>query len=138
MKNVKRWFQWMVLVLVLHMIEQLLFGIDELYEMQALMAAWHGLFTNSEYGTVVLVGLVVVLVQLMALAGVAGGRWPLLPAGFFGLAGIGEAHHIVKTIAHGAYFPGAVSAIAFAACGALLLAAVIHEFRVGTPVPVHG
>jgi hypothetical protein len=138
MRDVKRWFGWMLVVLVVHMLEQLIFGIDELYEMQTFMAAWHSLFTNADYGTVVIVFAVVALVQLIAMGGVAGGRWPLLSAGFFGVAGIGEAHHVIKTIANGAYFPGAVSAIAFSACGALLLAAVIREFRTGSPVPVQG
>lgn len=64
-------------------------------------------------------------------------RWILLPAGFFGLAGVGEIHHVVKTFAHGAYFPGAVSAVAFATVGALLFRAVIRELRRDGPVHAH-
>jgi hypothetical protein len=128
----------MLAVLVLHGVEQLLFGIDELYEMKAAVATYQSWFANPDYGTVVLVFLVVIVVQSITLAGLSGGRWILLPAGFFGLAGVGEIHHVVKTFAHGAYFPGAVSAVAFATVGALLFGAVIRELRRGSaPVHVH-
>jgi hypothetical protein len=58
-----------------------------------------------------------------------GGKWKLIPVGFFGVNGIIEVHHIVKTFLHGAYFPGAITAIAFVTVGALLLRAVFREWR---------
>ena len=129
MRDVKRWFGWLMAVLVVHLAEQFAFGIDELEEMKQFSAWFHGWFSNQDYGSVALIGLGVLVVMLVARAGLAGGRWPLAPAGFFGLAGVGEIHHIVKTVAHGAYFPGAVTAIAYVTVGALLVRAVVRELR---------
>ena len=47
-----------------------------------------------------------------------GRRWRLLGPGFFGVAGLIEAHHIVKTILRGAYFRGAVTAVPYVVVGA--------------------
>jgi hypothetical protein len=137
MQDIKRWYLWLMAVLVLHIVEQFLFGIDELYELQAGVGAIQRLFSNADYATVLLVSIMTLLVQLIGFAGLVGGRWPLWVAGFFAVEGMGEAHHIVKTIAHGTYFPGAVTAIAFVAVGARLLVAVIRELR-AHPLPSRG
>jgi hypothetical protein len=112
-----------------HGVEQFLFGIDELYELKAQMAAVLGLFPNPDYGIVLLVCIAAMLAQLFVYRFLIGGRWRLLGPGFFGVAGLIESHHIPKTIFRGAYFPGAVTAIPFVMVGALLLWAVVRELR---------
>jgi hypothetical protein len=133
MKDIKRYFGWMIVILVLHLAEQFIFGIDELEEVKQFGRVFYGWFSNPDYASVALIGLIVLAVQLMVYAMLAGGRWQLIPAGYFAIAGIGEIHHVVKTIAHGAYFPGAVTAIAFSAVGVFLFRAVVREWRQQPP-----
>jgi hypothetical protein len=129
MKDIRRWFGWMIIILVVHMAEQFLFGIDELQEMKQLGAFFYSWFSNPDYASVAMIGLIVLLVQAFVFAGLKGGKWQLIPVGFFAVAGIGEAHHIIKTFVNGAYFPGTITAIAFSSVGFLLLRAVVREWR---------
>lgn len=129
MNDIRRWFGWLIVVLVVHVGEQLMFGIDELEEFKQVGAVYYSWFSNYDYGSVVMVGLIVLVAQSFVFLALFGGKWRLLPVGFFGVSGIIESHHIVKTFLHGAYFPGAVTAIAFVTVGALLLRAVIREWR---------
>jgi hypothetical protein len=129
MKDVRRWFGWMILVLIAHVSEQLLFGIDELQEFKQVGAVYYSWFSNPDYGTVVMVGLIVLVVMSFVFTAMFGGKWRLIPVGFFGVSGIIEVHHIVKTFLQGSYFPGAITAVAFVTVGALLLRAVIREWR---------
>ena len=136
MREVRYWSGWLPIVLVLHGIEQLLFGLDELYELQGQVGVVLGLFANRDAGIVALVFAVVLLVQLFVYASLVGGRWRLTGPAFLALAAIGESHHVIKTVWRFDYFPGAVTAIAFMAVGILLLRAIMRELgaRVGTAV----
>ena len=134
MNEVRRWFRWLPIILVLHGIEQLLFGLDELYELQGQAGMVLGLFRDRDSGIVVLVFAVVLLVQLFVYGFLVGGRWRLLGPGFFAVAALGESHHFIKTIVRLQYFPGTVTAIAYVAVGALLLRAVVREFRSGRSI----
>lgn len=129
MQDLKRWFVCLILILPLHLAEQFLTGLDELYELKGQLAVIYGWFQNSDYVTVALVGIVVMLVFLLVYGTFVGGRPRLIALGFFAGSGCVEIHHVVKTMMHGAYFPGAVTAIPFAAFGLLLMRAVVREFR---------
>lgn len=129
MRDVRYWFGWLPIVLVLHGIEQLTFGLDELYELQGQVGLVLDRFANRDAGIVVLVFAVVLLVQTFVYASLTGGRWRLLGPTFFAVAALGESHHIIKTILRMDYFPGAVTAIAYVAVGFLLLRAVARELR---------
>src|SRR5262245_26970352 len=129
MRDVRYWFGWLPVILVFHGVEQLMFGLDELYELQGQLGAVLGLFANRDSGTVVLVFAVVLLVQLFVYTALVGGRWALLGPAFFAVAALGESHHIIKTIWRLDYFPGAVTAVAYVTVGILLLRAVVREFR---------
>ena len=50
MKDIRYFMGWLLIVLPLHGVEQWLFGLDELYELQAQVAAVLGLFPNRDYG----------------------------------------------------------------------------------------
>jgi hypothetical protein len=129
MTEIRRWFGWLIVVLIAHLAEQFLFGIDELEEIKRFGAVYYSWFSNPDYASVVLIGLIVLIVQALLYATLLGGNWRLLPFGYFGVVGIAELHHVVKTILHQSYFPGAVTAIAFATVGGLLLRAVVQEWR---------
>ena len=128
-----RWFALLVLIGPIHIGEQLMFGLDTLYELQAMMAGYYSQFSNPDVGTVMLVIIVVTLVQSLLLAALAGGRWRLLVAGLFGILGVGEAHHIIQTFAQGKYFPGLVTSFAYVWIGVMVLRAVIREWPVRPP-----
>ena len=129
MQQVRYWFGWLPIVLILHGIEQLFTGLDELYELQGQVGMVLGLFENRDAGIVVLVFAVVLLVQMFVYTQLVGGRWRLLAPTFFAVAALGESHHIIKTVVRLDYFPGAVTAIAYVAVGVLLLRAILREFR---------
>jgi hypothetical protein len=118
-----------IVVLQLHMVEQLLFGLDELYELQAMVGSVTPLFSDADRAAVVLVFTVVTIVLLLCYGFMTGGVPRLIAASFFGVEFMFESHHIVKTIVRGAYFPGAVTAIAFVTLGALILVTARREFR---------
>lgn len=82
MNDIRRWFGWMIIILVIHMTEQFLFGIDELEEMKQLGAFFYSFFSNPDYASVAMIGLIVLLVQAFVFAGLKGGKWQLIPVGF--------------------------------------------------------
>jgi len=131
MNDIRYWFACLFVILPLHGIEQFLFGIDELYELQGQMAAVLGLFPNRDYGIVFMVFACVYLVMLMVYGQMVGGGWRLFAPAFFGVSGLIESHHIIKTVVRLDYFPGALTAIPFVAVGLLLLRAVVREWRRG-------
>jgi hypothetical protein len=131
MRSVRDLFPVAILLMVLHLVEQLLFGIDELYELRGLTFALVDAFGDPDRGIVVLVFAVTIMVLFFCYGFMAGGLPRLIAGGFFGLEFMGESHHLIKTIVRGAYFPGAVTAVAIAVVGALVLRAAWREYRGG-------
>jgi len=123
-----RWFGALVVIGPIHMLEQIWFGLDELQELKGLMAQYYSLFRDSDLATVCLVITMVTVVQLIVYGAIAGGRWRLLAAGSFGFAGVGEVHHLIKTVVHGAYFPGVVTSFGYVLFGLMILRAVWREW----------
>ena len=75
MQDIKRWFMWLIIILPIHLVEQFLTGLDELYELQGQLAVIYGWFPNADYVTVALVGIVVMAVFLLVYGvSLAGGR----------------------------------------------------------------
>ncbi len=121
MDRIYKLFGLAIVVLQLHLAEQLLFGIDELYELQGAYAKYASLFDNADVAAVVAVGLVTTLVMLACYALMIGGRPALVVIACFGLEFNFELHHVIKALATGEYFPGAVTAVAMWIIGNLLL-----------------
>jgi hypothetical protein len=118
-----------IALLPLHMVEQLLFGLDELYELQAMAGGVVNSFSDPDRATVVLVFGVVMAVLFFCYGFMTGGIPRLIAASFFGVEFMFEGHHIAKTLVRGTYFPGAVTAIAFVILGALVVTSAWREFR---------
>ena len=68
-----------------------------------------------------MVTIITSLVFLFCYGLMIGGRAALAVFTYFGLEFTYELHHVFKTIVHGEYFPGAVSSIAIATVGCLIL-----------------
>jgi len=58
-----------------------------------------------------------------------GGRARQIASAFFGFQFMVESHHILKTIIHGEYFTGAVTATVIVGLGAMIVTSVWREFR---------
>jgi hypothetical protein len=129
MRSVRDLFPLAILLMGLHLVEQLLFGIDELYELRGLATGAVNAFSDPDRGIVVMVFAVTILVLFFCYGFMSGGLPRLIAGSFFGLEFMGESHHLIKTVARGEYFPGAVTATAIAFVGALVLKAAWREFR---------
>ena len=129
MKHIRKIFAWLIVIAGLHITEQFLFGLDELQEMRGFAGVFYGWFSDKDYATVTLVALLVLVLYSIVFAFLSGGRWWLLPMTVFAAIAVAEIHHVVKTIAHAAYFPGAVTAIPFSIAGLVLLRAVVTEYK---------
>ena len=117
MKDSTVWFGWTVVILVLHMSEQLLFGIGELAPLKRILTVYYGWFQQPDYGTVILVTVLATLINLLFFGILCGGLWQRISVGVFGLIGITEVHHIIETIYAGHYTPGTVTAVAYVVVG---------------------
>jgi hypothetical protein len=136
--RVPQLFLIVILLLPLHGLEQLLTGLDELYELQAAFAPFLNLFANRDLGIVLLIFIATIAVLLLCYGFMVGGAPRLVAASFFGVQFMYESHHIVKSIVRGVYFPGAITALPLVCAGALLLAAAWREFRAERPLPESG
>jgi hypothetical protein len=120
---------WLVIIGPLHMIEQLIFGIDKFYDMRKAFAGYYRWFDNPDYGTVTLITFFGGLFFLCVYAMDKRGRWRSSVAVLFALLCIGEIHHPVMTLVRGAYNPGLITAIPFIAVGPLLIRAVLMKAK---------
>jgi hypothetical protein len=132
MNDIRRWFLWTLIIGPIHLCEQLATGLDELQELKGFTAKYYSWFTSADVGTVLLVMITFSLVNLIVYALLLGGRSRLIALGLFAAVALGEVHHILKTIVHATYFPGAVTAIPFFIFGVLLMRAIIREWGATT------
>src|SRR5262249_15878503 len=130
MNEIRRWFLWTVIIGPIHLCEQLATGLDEPQELKGFTAQYYSWFSNADDVTVLLVMIPFTLVNVIVYALLVRGRARLIALGLFAMVALGELHHIVKSVVHAAYFPGAVTAIPFFIFGVLLLRAIIREWRV--------
>lgn len=121
----------LIVVGVLHMTEQLLFGIEEFYMLRDTLGHWYAMFPAAwhDHATVTLITIVFTALSLVLFALVRGGRAPLVVCGAFGVLGIGEMHHWIEAIAKGGYDPGLVTSFAYVAIGAWLFSLVRRQWQ---------
>lgn len=119
----------MALLGPLHMLEQLMFGIDELYTLRRGLVVYHSWFANPDQGTVLLVTIAMAALLFLSYGLVAGGSLRLASSAVFGLLGVSEVHHMAQAFVSASYNPGVVTAVPFVAVGVMLLVAVNAEYR---------
>jgi hypothetical protein len=129
MNSVKTLLGWLAIVGPLHMIEQLIFGIDEIYELKRLLAPFYARFQNPDYGTVILVTIGGASVLTLFYTLEAKGRARRTAVMILALLCIGEIHHVVKGVVRFEYNPGLVMAVPFVAIGVLMIRALRLESR---------
>jgi hypothetical protein len=111
------------------MVEQLLFGLEELQMIRRVLGVYYGWFANADFATVLLVTIVLEFVLLLIYGVLRGGRALLWAMGFFALLSITEIHHFIETITDRRYVPGLVTSIVFVYVGVRLAGATLRARR---------
>src|SRR5262245_58673598 len=99
MKPSTRWFGWIALIAVCHMVEQLLFGLEELAKIKTALGGYYRLFANPDTATVLLATIGIGLVSLLVFAVLAGGRARFVALVLFNMVALTEIHHVVESAA---------------------------------------
>ena len=129
MASSTRFLGWITLVLVLHMCEQMLFGLGELETLKRIIGVYVRLFPNPDIATVSLVTITAGLVFLGYFSLLKGGRARFVTLGALGLVAVSEVHHLIETAWARHYTAGTVTAIPFVVCGVQFLRALVKERR---------
>jgi len=127
-----RWLGWTTVVLVCHMSEQLLFGINELPRLKYAISLYDAHFTRPDVATVTLVAIVATTIFLAMFSLLKGGRAKFITLETLGLLSVSEVHHVVESIAARGYTPGLVTSLPYIATGVLLMRAAASEYRTDT------
>ncbi|GEM_PF-1630171 len=69
--------------------------------------------------------LMLIVVYLLIL----GGRWALIPLSLFGIVFFFEAHHLIKAILAGGYYPGSISAFFYPILGVFYWKEIIKSWK---------
>lgn len=126
-----RLFLAITVVGVLHMAEQIVFGVEEFRMLRAAIGGWWALFPSAyaDEASVILITIVFTTMSLLIYAGMRGGKVALFVAALFGALGMQEAHHWIEAIGKRAYDPGLVTSFAYVGVGALILREVWFQFN---------
>ena len=122
---------WLMIIGVLHMSEQLVFGVEELQLFKPMIADYYDSLAaiGPDKATVVLVTVVVTFFTWLCYAILAGGRLRLVALGVFGLMGAGEGHHVIQAIVERGYDPGLLTCVPYCWVGVLMLITLWREYR---------
>ncbi len=112
---------------LLHLTEQMLFGLSELDRLKRALTLYYGHFHQQEYGTVALAMIASALLFSLIFAAMAGGAGRLIAGGFVGVIAISEAHHLIEALRARHYVPGSFTAIPYVAAGLMLFRALRRE-----------
>lgn len=131
---------WLMIIGVLHMSEQLVFGVEELQLFKPMIADYYQAMVaiGPDRATVVLVTVVVTFFTWLCYAILAGGGLRLAALGVFGLLGAGEGHHVIQAIVKGGYEPGLLTCVPYCSVGVLMLIALWREYRNRLAAPASG
>ena len=122
-----RWIGLIGIIDVLHLSEQMLFGLDELTMLRRVLAGYYGWFRQPDYGTVLLAIIASTMLFSVVFAAMAGGMGRVVAGGFVGFIAISEVHHLCETVYAGHYTPGSVTAIPYVAAGVMLFRSLFWE-----------
>ena len=124
-----RLYGWMKVLAVLHIVEQLMFGMQDLDVLKRMLVRYDGRFRNADTATEVLVLVSTAIAILTIYCILRGGSARLVALIILGLPAIGELHHLVDSAHAGHYRSGTVTAVPSVLCGLLFLRALVKEYR---------
>ena len=131
MPRIRTLFLLLTIIGPLHMGEQLLTSIDEFYMIRGLFGGYYAWFAPAaaDHASVILITIIWTLVSVLFYSLLHDGPVRLIVPAIFGVFGAPEVHHLIESLLKGAYDPGVITCVPYAVVGALLVAAVWHEFR---------
>src|SRR6516225_5267131 len=129
MKSSTRLYAWLKLLAVLHIIEQLIFGMRDLYALQRIISMYESWFANTTVAMTVLITVIIVLAVLGARCIINGGFARFITMFVLGLPTLCELHHVIETLRALHYTIGTVTAVPSIICGVLFLRALLREYR---------
>lgn len=129
MKTSTRLYGWLKVVTVLHIAEQLIFGMQDLHQLQHLRVVYESCFANKNMGLALLATISTGAAIIAICCIVKGGFARFITMFVLGLPTIAEVHHLLDTLRAGRYTPGTVTAIPSILCGVLFLRALMSEYR---------
>ncbi|HTT24330.1 MAG TPA: hypothetical protein VMG82_35730 [Candidatus Sulfotelmatobacter sp.] len=113
---------------MLHVVEQLIFGMEDLHELQHLLIGYESHFGNT-WSSIAALVMIAGALGALAIRNIAKGGFARFVTMFaLGLPTLGEFHHVVEIIRAGHYTPGAVTAVPSVICGLLFLRALVREY----------
>ena len=124
-----RWFGWITVVMVLHLIEQLIFGTVELDRLRYILGIYLSWFHSADKAIVLLVTVAVGLIYLAMFGMLNGGGGRLAALEILGFFSAVEVHHIVESVLARGYTPGLATSIPYSILGVLLMRAAVQEHR---------
>ena len=136
MKPSTRLYAWLKFFAILHLVEQLIFGMQDLGQLQYLIAIYERRFGDSNGSIAALVTISASSAALAVHFILKGGLARFITMFVLGLPTLGEFHHLVETMRVGHYTGGAVTAVPSIACGVLFLRALVKEYRPSKDVRV--
>lgn len=111
--------------MVLHMGEQLLSGLQELYRLKHAITLYDSWFQSPDVATVVLVTIGGFLIYLAFFSILRGGRARFIALEVLGVFSVLEVHHPIESLIAHAYTPGLVTSIPYVAFGVLFMRALL-------------
>jgi hypothetical protein len=126
-----RWIGLIGIIDVLHLSEQMFFGLGELAMLKQILAGYYGWFQQPDYGTVALAMIASAILFSLVFAAMAGGAGRVIAGGFVGVIAISEVHHLIEAFHARHYVPGTVTAIPYVAAGVMLFRALFLERHKG-------
>lgn len=111
MKTSTRLYAWLKLLAVLHIVEQLIFGMQDLHELQHMLLIYENWFASSGKATAALIAISEGPAILGIRCIISGGFARFAAMFVLGLPTIGELHHLVATVQFRHYTPGTVTAV---------------------------
>ena len=128
MKTSTRLYAWLKLLTILHLVEQLMFGMQDLHEFQHLIAVYENRFGDTNGSIAALVTISASLAVLAVHCILKSGLARFITMFVLGLPTLGEFHHFVETMRVGHYTGGTVTAVPSIAYGVLFLRALMKEY----------
>src|SRR5215831_21174442 len=98
MKSSTRLCAWLKLLAVLHIVEQLIFGMQDLYALQRMTSIYESWFASTTTAMAVLFTIVMALAVLGVRCIINGGFARFVTMFALGLPTIGELHHVIETV----------------------------------------
>jgi hypothetical protein len=120
-----------IVIGVVHIGEELMFGIEEFYKLRTAFDPWYALFPADrvDEAHMLLITLVGTIFSLGFYAMMRGGIPALLVIGAFGGIGLKEAYHWVEALRAGTYTSGLVTSFAYVWVGWQIKQEVQRELR---------